>query len=61
MPKAFSDAEREYIKVRLKEEASNCLVKYGVRHTCKFRFSGTAVTRERSGHSALNGAKRRSG
>ena len=33
MPKAFSDAEREYIKVRLKEEASNCLVKYGVRHT----------------------------
>lgn len=33
MPKAYSDAEREYIKARLKEEASNCLVKYGVRHT----------------------------
>ncbi len=28
---------------------------------CKFRFSGRAVSHERSGHSALNGAERRLG
>lgn len=33
MPKSYSEQEREYIKRRLKEEAAECLVKYGVRRT----------------------------
>ncbi|HAP20493.1 MAG TPA: TetR/AcrR family transcriptional regulator [Lachnospiraceae bacterium] len=33
MPKSFSEQEREYIRQRLKEEAANCLAKYGVRRT----------------------------
>lgn len=33
MPKTFSDHEREYIKQRLKEEATKCLAQYGVRRT----------------------------
>lgn len=33
MPKSFSEQEREYIRQRLKEEAAECLVKYGVRRT----------------------------
>lgn len=33
MPKSYSEQEREYIRNRLKEEAVNCLVQYGVRRT----------------------------
>lgn len=33
MPKSFSDAEREYIKERLKKEAQECLAQYGMRKT----------------------------
>ena len=33
MPKCYSDQEREYIKNRLKEEASKCLAQYGIRRT----------------------------
>lgn len=33
MPKTYSDAERVYIKKRLLEEASDCLLHYGVRRT----------------------------
>lgn len=33
MPKSYSEQEREYIKKRLKEEATKCLAQYGVRHT----------------------------
>ena len=33
MPKSYSDAEKEYIVKRLKEEAAKCLVQYGVRRT----------------------------
>lgn len=33
MPKSYSEQEREYIRKRLKEEAVECLAKYGVRRT----------------------------
>ena len=33
MPKSYSDQEREYIKKRLKDEATKCLIQYGVRRT----------------------------
>ena len=33
MPKSYSEQEREYIRKRLKEEAANCLARYGVRRT----------------------------
>lgn len=33
MPKCYSDAEKEYIVARLKEEAAKCLAQYGVRRT----------------------------
>lgn len=33
MPKSYSEQEREYIRKRLKEEAAECLGRYGVRHT----------------------------
>ena len=33
MPKSYSEQEREYIRERLKEEAAQCLAKYGVRRT----------------------------
>ncbi|MCI9619570.1 MAG: TetR/AcrR family transcriptional regulator [Dorea sp.] len=33
MPKSYSDQEREYIRKRLKEEAAQCLARYGVRRT----------------------------
>lgn len=33
MPKTYSEQEREYIRKRLKEEAANCLARYGVRRT----------------------------
>lgn len=33
MPKSYSEQERDYIRKRLKEEASKCLARYGVRHT----------------------------
>lgn len=33
MPKSYSEQEREYIKKRLKEEATKCLGIYGVRRT----------------------------
>ena len=33
MPKRYSDQEREYIRKRLKEEAAQCLARYGVRRT----------------------------
>lgn len=33
MPKSYSQQEREYIKKRLKEEATKCLAQYGVRRT----------------------------
>ena len=33
MPKSYSDAEKEYIVKRLKEEAAKCLAQYGVRRT----------------------------
>lgn len=33
MPKSYSDAEKEYIIKRLKEEAAKCLAQYGVRRT----------------------------
>ena len=33
MPKCYSEQEREYIKKRLKEEAADCIVRYGIRHT----------------------------
>lgn len=33
MPKKFNDAEKEYIKKRLKEEAMKCLTTYGVKKT----------------------------
>lgn len=33
MPKSYSEHEKEYIKKRLKEEAAECLARYGVRHT----------------------------
>lgn len=33
MPKSYSEAERDYIKRRLKEEAAQCLAQYGVRRT----------------------------
>lgn len=33
MPKSYSEQEREYIRKRLKEEATKCLAQYGVRHT----------------------------
>lgn len=33
MPKSFSEQEREYIRKRLKEEAADCLARYGVRRT----------------------------
>lgn len=33
MPKSYSEQEREYIKKRLKEEATKCLAQYGVRRT----------------------------
>lgn len=33
MPKSYSEQEREYIRRRLKEEAAECLARYGVRRT----------------------------
>lgn len=33
MPKTYSEQERGYIKIRLKEEAAKCLAQYGVRRT----------------------------
>lgn len=33
VPKSYSDQEREYIKKRLKDEATKCLIQYGVRRT----------------------------
>lgn len=33
MPKSYSEQERAYIALRLKEEAGKCLAKYGVRRT----------------------------
>lgn len=33
VPKSYSEQEREYIKKRLKEEAADCLARYGVRRT----------------------------
>ena len=33
MPKCYSDQEREYIKKRLKEEASVCMGQFGIRRT----------------------------
>lgn len=33
MPKSYSEQEREYIRKRLKEEAAECLARYGVRRT----------------------------
>lgn len=33
LPKCYSEQEREYIKKRLKEEAADCLARYGVRRT----------------------------
>ena len=33
MPKSYSEQEREYIRKRLKEEAAQCLARYGVRRT----------------------------
>lgn len=33
MPKSYSEQEREYIRKRLKEEATKCLTRYGVRRT----------------------------
>ncbi|MDL2301900.1 TetR/AcrR family transcriptional regulator [Lachnospiraceae bacterium OttesenSCG-928-D06] len=33
MPKTYSDDERSYIKKRLKEEATYCLLNYGVKRT----------------------------
>lgn len=33
MPKKFSDAEKEYIVKRLKEEALNCISSYGIKKT----------------------------
>lgn len=33
LPKCYSDAEKEYIITRLKEEAAKCLTQYGVRRT----------------------------
>lgn len=33
MPKSYSEQEKEYIKIRLKEEAAKCLARYGVRRT----------------------------
>lgn len=33
MPKSYSEQEREYIRMRLKEEAAKCLAKYGIRRT----------------------------
>lgn len=33
MPKTYSDEERAYIKKRLKEEATYCLLNYGVKRT----------------------------
>ncbi len=33
MPKSFTEQEREYIKTRLKEEAKECLNRYGIKKT----------------------------
>ena len=33
MPKSYSEQERAYIRERLKEEAADCLARYGVRRT----------------------------
>lgn len=33
MPKVFSDKEREYIRMRLKEEAAKCMSQYGLKKT----------------------------
>lgn len=33
MPKRYSDQERAYITMRLKEEAASCLAQYGIRRT----------------------------
>ncbi|WP_440977753.1 TetR/AcrR family transcriptional regulator [Sedimentibacter sp. LTW-03] len=33
MPKPFTEQEREYIKTRLKEEAKECLNRYGIKKT----------------------------
>lgn len=33
MPKSYSEQEREYIRKRLKEEAAECLARYGIRRT----------------------------
>ena len=33
LPKRYSDHEREYIKKRLKEEAADCIAKYGIKRT----------------------------
>ncbi len=33
MPKCYSEQEREYIKKRLKEEAADCIARYGIRRT----------------------------
>lgn len=33
MPKCYSEQEREYIKKRLKEEAADCMARYGIRRT----------------------------
>lgn len=33
MPKSYSEQEKEYIKMRLKEEASKCLAQFGIRRT----------------------------
>lgn len=33
MPKCYSEQEREYIRSRLKEEATKCLAQYGIRRT----------------------------
>ena len=33
MPKCYSEQEREYIKKRMKEEAADCMARYGIRRT----------------------------
>lgn len=33
MPKSYSEQEKEYIRKRLKQEAANCMSKYGIRRT----------------------------
>lgn len=33
MPKSYSEQEREYIRKKLKEEAADCITRYGIRRT----------------------------